>query len=61
LLVPEKEIEAMRAAGPPKRDYVIGGVRGDLALVEKLVREGRGGYLHYESEGLSITLSRRTA
>lgn len=57
LLVPEKEIAAMRAAGPVRREYAIGG-NGEMALVERFLREGRGGYLHFEAKGLSITLSR---
>jgi oxaloacetate decarboxylase (Na+ extruding) subunit alpha len=57
LLVPEKEIEAMRAAGPPARDCAIR-ADGALGLVEALIREGKGAYLHYEGDGLSITLSR---
>jgi hypothetical protein len=59
-LVPEKEIEAMRAAGPPAREYTIGGGNGELRLIEKLIRERRGGYVHFESEQLSITLSRES-
>jgi oxaloacetate decarboxylase alpha subunit len=59
LLVPEKEIEAMRAAGPPVRDYVIR-TNPAVKVVEKLLREGRGRYLRYEAEGLAITLERST-
>jgi oxaloacetate decarboxylase alpha subunit len=59
LLVPEKEIAAMRAAGPAAREYTIGGAASrELRLVEKLIRDGRGGYVHFESEELSITHSR---
>ena len=60
LLVPEKEIEAMRAAGPPVREYAIRS-KPELKVIEKLLREGRGKYLHFETDGLSITLERGTA
>ena len=60
LLVPEKEIEAMRAAGPPVREYAIHS-KPEMKVIEKLLREGRGKYLHFETEGLSITLERATA
>lgn len=61
LLVPEKEIEAMRAAPAPRTDYALRSKNPERALVERLIREGRGGYLHFESEGLSVTLSKGDA
>lgn len=56
LLVPEKEIEAMRKSPAPRRDYVLHD-NPELALVEKLIREGRGQYLRFETPDFAITLA----
>src|SRR5690606_4438388 len=61
LLVPEKEIEAMRAAPVARTEYVLRSKNPERALVERLIREAKGGYLHFETEGLSVTLSRGDA
>jgi hypothetical protein len=39
---------------------VIRGRAGELRLIEKLIRLGRGGYVHFESEEVSITRSRES-
>ena len=62
LLVPEKEIAAMRAAGPPKRDYPIKGVKsGAVALIEKLMSQPHGTHIEFQNGDFSISLGRRTA
>ena len=59
LLVPEKDIAAMRAAGPPKREYQIRGTRSaSVALIEKLMNQPAGTYIDFQSEEFSITLER---
>jgi len=62
LLVPEKEINAMRAAGPPKRDYVIRGNKsGPVALIEKLMSQPMGNHIEFENADFSISLGRNGA
>lgn len=58
LLVPEKDIAAMRAAGPPKREYSIRGRSGPVALIEKLMSQPVGTYIDFQGEDFSITLER---
>lgn len=62
LLVPEKEISAMRAAGPPKRDYVIRGSKSaSVALIEKLMSQPIGNHIEFENAEFSISLGRNGA
>ncbi len=62
LLVPEKEIAAMRAAGPPKREYVIRGNKsGPVALIEKLMNQPMGNHIEFENADFSISLGRSAA
>lgn len=62
LLVPEKEIAAMRAAGPSKRDYPIRGVKsGAVALIEKLMNQPHGSHIEFQNADFSISLGRRAA
>ena len=62
LLVPEKDIAAMRAAGPSKRDYQIRGQQSaSVALIEKLMSQSAGTYIDFQSEDFSITLERGAA
>lgn len=62
LLVPEKDIAAMRAAGPSKRDYQIRGQQSAaVALIEKLMSQSAGTYVDFQSEDFSITLERGAA
>jgi oxaloacetate decarboxylase alpha subunit len=57
LLVPEKEIEAMRGAGPIRTEEPIA-EGSEMALLRKLLGEARGAYLKFETAELSITLAR---
>ena len=58
LLVPEKEIAAMRAAGPPKRDYSIRGKSGPVALIERLMNQPKGSHLEFSNGDFSLSLGR---
>jgi oxaloacetate decarboxylase (Na+ extruding) subunit alpha len=50
LLVPEKDIAAMRAAGAPKRDYEIRGKKSaSVALIETLMNQAQGTHIEYHS------------
>lgn len=62
LLVPEKDIAAMRAAGPPKRDYVIRGKdSASVALIEKLMSRGSGTHIEFSNGDFSLSLARGAA
>lgn len=62
LLVPEKEIAAMRAAGSAKRDYVIRGRNSaSVALIEKLMNQPHGTYVDYRNGDFSLSLGRPAA
>jgi oxaloacetate decarboxylase (Na+ extruding) subunit alpha len=59
LLVPEKDIAAMRAAGAPKRDYEIRGKKSaSVALIETLMNQAQGTHIEYQSEDFSLVLER---
>ncbi len=60
LLVPEKEIEAMRSAGPLRTEEPATETT-EMTLLRKLLAEARGSYLKLETGDLSITLSRSGA
>jgi oxaloacetate decarboxylase alpha subunit len=60
LLVPEKDIAAMRAAGPPRRDYAIRGhSSAAVALIEKLMSQPSGTHIEFANGDFSLTLGRR--
>lgn len=62
LLVPEKDIAAMRAAGPPKRDYVIRGKdSAAVALIEKLMNRTSGTQIEFANGDFSLQLGRTTS
>jgi oxaloacetate decarboxylase (Na+ extruding) subunit alpha len=62
LLVPEKEIAAMRAAGPARRDYPIKGVKSAaVALIERLMNQPHGHHIEFENADFSISLGRGSA
>lgn len=59
LLVPEKEIAAMRAAGAPRREYTIRGARSaSVALIEKLMSQPTGTHIEFHNGDFSLTLGR---
>jgi oxaloacetate decarboxylase alpha subunit len=55
-LIPMADIEAMRAAGPVRRDYPLSSP--ELAEVEALMRTVRSGYVHVSTERLDVELRR---
>ena len=62
LLVPESALAAMRAAGPPKREYVIRGNKsGPVALIEKLMNQPSGSHIEFQNADFSIALGRSGA
>lgn len=58
LLVPGDAIEAMRAAGPARRDYPIP-KSPELRLLKKLLQHGHGNHVHLETPELSVSLGRQ--
>lgn len=62
LLVPEKEIEAMRAAGPSKREYEIRGKSSAaVSLIEGLMNRSKGMHIQYQNGDFSLQLGRKTS
>lgn len=54
LLVPESDINVMRAAPPRNRDYAA--TSRELRFVRELVETSLGAYLHIEADDFSLTL-----
>lgn len=62
LLVPEKEIAAMRAAGPAVREYRIRDKSSAaVALIEKLMSQPAGTHIEFQNAEFSISLGRSAA
>ena len=57
-LVPLPDVEATRAAGPPRLTYQFDNGHVDGPLVEKLLGMTRASFVHVETSSGSITLSR---
>jgi oxaloacetate decarboxylase alpha subunit len=55
-LIPMADIEAMRAAGPVRRDYPLSSP--ELAEVQALMTTVRSGYVHVSTERLDVELRR---
>jgi oxaloacetate decarboxylase alpha subunit len=55
-LIPMADIEAMRAAGPVRRDYALSSP--ELAEVEALMQTVRSGYVHVSTERWDLELRR---
>jgi oxaloacetate decarboxylase alpha subunit len=55
-LIPESDIDAMRAAGPPRRDYPLAG--SDLDEVRTLMETVRTPYVRVSTERWDLELRR---